>query len=276
MINCKGKLIDLSIPKIMGIINLTPDSFYDGGKNNHINKALKKTEEYIKQGADFIDIGGCSTRPNATTISLKEELDRILPTLKEIKKNFPHTLISIDTFRSKVAFEAIYHGAHIINDVMGGDFDEAIFQVASQLKVPYILTHSKGIPRENQKEIYNKKEELILEINRFFSHKINILKSYGINDIILDPGFGFGKGPLENFYLIKNLSFIGFNQYPLLIGISRKSTIQKILKCTAENALNGSSILHTLALLNGASILRVHDVKEAKEVILLVKAYQES
>lgn len=272
-INCNGKLIDLSSTKIMGIVNLTPDSFYDGGENFSSSQILKNVEKLILEGADFIDLGGCSTRPGADVVNLEEERSRVIPALKSIKKEFPDALISIDTFRSEIAKEAINEGAHMINDVMGGSFDKNMFAVVSELKVPYILMHSNGIPTINQKSRY-KENGLIAELNYFFSEKIQELRSYGLNDLILDPGFGFGKTSEENLSLIKNLSLIGFGKFPLLIGLSRKSTIQKILDCKALEALNGTSVLHTLALLEGASILRVHDIKEAKECVKLVEAYK--
>lgn len=264
-INCKGKLIDLDSPKIMGILNVTPDSFFDGGKNNSVENALIQTEKMLAEGADFIDVGGVSTRPGAKEVSVDEELKRVIPVIENILKRFPETLISIDTYQSEVAKKSIESGATIVNDISAGNLDKNMLKTVAELKVPYILMHMQGTPETMQKNpVY---ENVTLEVNQFFSEKISILKEFGINDIILDPGFGFGKTVEQNYELLKNLSLIGFGEFPLLAGVSRKSMVTRLLNVSPENALNGTTVLNTIALQNGAKILRVHDVKEAKETI---------
>lgn len=270
-INCKGKLLDLSKPKVMGILNLTPDSFYDGGRNQQENLALKRIEIMISEGLDILDIGGQTTKPGSEMISSEEELNRISSILVQIHKNFPDVIISIDTFYSAVAKEAIDLGAHIVNDISAGSIDKKMFETVADLNVPYILMHMQGKPKNMQHQ--PSYENIIIEINQFFSEKIQKLKELQINDIILDPGYGFGKTTRNNFELLKNQKLIGFGDYPLLIGVSRKSMICKTLNIKPNNALNGTTAIHMLALQNGAKILRVHDVKEAKECIQLYESY---
>lgn len=270
-INCKGKLLDLSKPKVMGILNLTPDSFYDGGRNQQENLALKRIEIMISEGLDILDIGGQTTKPGSEMISSEEELNRISSILVQIRKNFPDVIISIDTFYSAVAKEAIDLGAHIVNDISAGSIDKKMFETVADLNVPYILMHMQGKPKNMQHQ--PSYENIIIEINQFFSEKIQKLKALQINDIILDPGYGFGKTTRNNFELLKNQKLIGFGDYPLLIGVSRKSMICKTLNIKPNNALNGTTAIHMLALQNGAKILRVHDVKEAKECIQLYESY---
>ena len=270
-INCKGKLLDLSKPKVMGILNLTPDSFYDGGRNQQENLALKRIEIMISEGLDILDIGGQTTKPGSEMISSEEELNRISSILVQIHKNFPDVIISIDTFYSAVAKEAIDLGAHIVNDISAGSIDKKMFETVADLNVPYILMHMQGKPKNMQHQ--PSYENIIIEINQFFSEKIQKLKALQINDIILDPGYGFGKTTRNNFELLKNQKLIGFGDYPLLIGVSRKSMICKTLNIKPNNALNGTTAIHMLALQNGAKILRVHDVKEAKECIQLYESY---
>lgn len=270
-INCKGKLLDLSKPKVMGILNLTPDSFYDGGRNQQENLALKRIEIMISEGLDILDIGGQTTKPGSEMISSEEELNRISSILVQIRKNFPDVIISIDTFYSAVAKEAIDLGAHIVNDISAGSIDKKMFETVADLNVPYILMHMQGKPKNMQHQ--PSYENIIIEINQFFSEKIQKLKELQINDIILDPGYGFGKTTRNNFELLKNQKLIGFGDYPLLIGVSRKSMICKTLNIKPNNALNGTTAIHMLALQNGAKILRVHDVKEAKECIQLYESY---
>lgn len=254
----------------MGIINITTDSFYDGGKFiNEINM-LNQVEKMLQEGANFIDIGGYSTRPGSKIISLKEELQRVIPSINLILKKFPQTLISIDSFRSKVVYEAINTGAVIINDISGGTLDRNMFKIVAKLKVPYILGHIQGNLQNMQNHPYYK--NIVININQFFSKKINYLKSLGVNDIILDPGFGFGKNIQHNLQIIKYLPLFGFNNYPILIGLSRKSTLQKILNISAIESLNATSIMHSIVLTKKVSILRVHDVKECLECIKLVKS----
>ena len=271
-IEVKNTSLDLSTPKIMGIINMTDDSFYDGGTNYNSNKTLKKVTKFIKEGADIIDIGGYSSRPGAKNISIKEEWKRIKDIIPIVNKNFPKTIISVDTFRSEIAKRAIENGAHIINDISGGSIDKCLFDTVASLKTPYILTHLKGNP-ENMQENPNY-NSVINEITEYFQKKIKTLKSKGINNIIIDPGFGFGKSLQHNYEILNNLNkFKKFN-LPILVGVSRKSMIYKLLKTNPKEALNGTTIVNTLCLLGGANILRVHDVKEAKECIKIIKFAQ--
>lgn len=273
-INCKGTLIDLSRPKIMGILNLTPDSFSDGGKYNRIDKALHQAEKMLSQGADFIDIGGQSTRPNADFLSADQELQRVLPVIEQLIIRFPEILISVDTFWSKVASKSIESGAAMVNDISAGEIDPNMLDTVALLKVPYVLMHMQGTPQTMQNNTnYN---NLVLDIQLFFSKKIAHLKSLGINDIILDLGYGFSKTTEQSFVLLKNQKDFYFGEYPILTGISRKSMIYKTLKTTPMESVNGTTALHMLALQNGASILRVHDVKQAVECVRLYTAYIES
>lgn len=265
LINCKGKLVDLSRPKIMAILNATPDSFFYGSRSESLSQALRMTQNFLENGADFIDIGGMSTRPGSKEISEDEELKRVIPVVKSLVHEFPEIVLSIDTYRSKIAREAIEAGAAIINDISAGNLDVDMFATVAQLQVPYILMHMQGTPQQMHKNPQYK--NITLEVNFFLAEKISQLKKLGVNDLILDPGFGFGKTVEHNYELFKNLNLIGFGDYPLLVGISRKSMITRFLGLNAEEALNGTTVLHTLALEKGANILRVHDVKEAKEVV---------
>jgi len=268
-INCKGKLIDLSLPKVMGILNLTPDSFYDGGKYNSDILLLAHIEKMLLEGATFIDIGAYSSRPNAQHISEEEELKRLIPILKLVVKEHPNILISVDTFRSKVAIESIATGACMVNDISAGALDSNMFATIGKLKVPYIIMHMKGTPKTMQANpTYN---DIIHEIIAYFSNKINQLRVLGVNDIIIDVGFGFGKTLDQNYKLLKELSLFNVLDLPILTGISRKSMLYKLLDTTAENSLNATTVANTVALLNGTSILRVHDVKEAMEAIKIVE-----
>ncbi|WP_185851506.1 dihydropteroate synthase [Blattabacterium cuenoti] len=279
IINCAGSLLCFNKPKIMGIVNVTPDSFYDGGKLNSESKILQHVESLLNEGSDFIDIGGCSTRPGAKFPTEKEEIKRIISPIRSILKTFPNTRISIDTFRSKVAEIAVKEGVVMINDISGGMLDKNMFFLLKKLKIPYILTHMHH-HHINRKKISNSEKikkniNPIIEINHFFSKKIYYLKQYGINDLILDPGFCFGKTLEQNFQLLKHLSLLGFEDHLILIGVSRKSMIQNILKISSKESLNATSIIHTLSLLKGVKLLRVHDVKEAVECIKLVQYYEE-
>ena len=271
-INCNGRLIDLSEPKIMGILNTTPDSFYDGGSNQSINLILEKVEKHLSEGADILDIGGYSTKPGAETISEQEEIDRTAPIIETIIKNHPELIISIDTFRGNVAREAVKAGAAIINDVSGWELDENMFAAIRDLKVPYILMHMKGTPQTMQKNAEYK--DVTLEVNEYFAKKIAQLKAAKINDIILDPGFGFAKTLEQNYELFSKMEALGFGDFPLLVGVSRKSMIYKLFDTTPQEALNGTSVLNMVALQKGAKILRVHDVKAAKETLQIYNALQ--
>jgi dihydropteroate synthase len=260
--------------KIMGVLNLTPDSFYDGGIYKNTKEVLDTISLFLNEGADIIDIGAYSSRPNAEHISTEEELSRLIPILKEIKTNYPKTIISIDTFRSEVARQSILEGAQIINDISGGTIDNLMFQTIAEHKVSYILMHMQGTPQTMQVDpTYH---DITKQIMRFFQKKLAELHNLGVNDVILDVGFGFGKTIDQNYELLNNLSVFKTLEKPLLVGVSRKSMLYKILGTTPEKALNATSIVNTIALLNGANILRVHDVKEAKEVVTIVKQYKDN
>lgn len=268
-INIKGKLFQFDEPKIMGIINLSHDSFYENDTKSSVDEILNKVESYISNGAEIIDVGGASTRPGSKLPSPKEELNRVIPILEKIRAKFPKIIISIDTVRSKVAEEALLSGADIINDVSGGYSDKKIIDVAKRHKCPYILTHNieKGVNTDKLKSDNPIKEQI-----RFFSKRIKELKSQGIYDIIIDPGFGFSKSIDQNFELIRFFEMLHILHAPILIGISRKSMIYQTLEKSAENSLNGTTIMHSFLISRNASIFRVHDVNEMKEVKMLWKA----
>jgi len=269
-INCKGRLIDLKKPKVMGILNITPDSFYDGGKYKDEVSILKQAKKILDEGATFVDLGAYSSRPGATDISEEEELRRILPIVDLLTNAFPDICLSIDTFRSKVAKRCLEKGAAMINDISAGNLDLNMMQIISDFKVPYIMMHMNGTPQNMAKQTnYNK---LIEDVLYYLSEKVALAKSYGINDIIIDPGFGFAKTPSQSFYLLQNLNLFKTFGLPILVGLSRKSMIYKTLGIDANQALNGTTALNTLALTKGANILRVHDVKEAVECIELMQA----
>ena len=268
-INCKGTLVDLSSPKVMGILNITPDSFFDGGKYKNEFEILSQTEKMLSEGATFIDVGGYSSRPRATHISEDEELKRIVPVIELLLKNFPEIIISVDTFRSKVAKETVVVGATMINDISGGSIDKNMFPTVAALQVPYILMHMLGTPQNMQQNpIY---KDVTKEIISFFAEQIFRLHQLKLNDIIIDVGFGFGKTTAHNFELLKNLSLFKNLDVPILAGISRKSMLYKTLDISVQEALNATTSANTIALLNGANILRVHDVKEAMEAIKIVE-----
>lgn len=267
-INCKGKLLDLSTPKVMGIVNLTPDSFFDGGKYNNLDRALFQIEKMLNEGADIIDIGGQSTKPGNSDIGVENELKRILLIIEKSVEKFPEIIISIDTFHSKVATECIYTGASIINDISGGNFDDKMFETIAKLECPYVLMHIQGKP-ENMQENPTYKN-VTLDIIKELSSKIEQLMKLKLKDIIIDPGFGFGKTIEHNFKILKDLEIFELVlKQPILVGVSRKSMIWKTLNSSPKEALNGTTALNMLALNNGAKILRVHDVKEAKECVQL-------
>lgn len=270
-LNCKGKLLVIDKPLVMGIINITPDSFYEGSRQQSGDSVLAQATKMLAEGADIIDVGGQSTRPGSERISAKEELKRVLPAIEIILKNFPDAIISVDTYQSKVAVELINAGASIINDISAGNLDSKMISTVAKLQVPYICMHMKGTP-QNMQEHANY-ENVTTEVLDFFIQKTDECRKAGINDVIIDPGFGFGKTISHNFILLKELSTFKMLEKPIMAGISRKSTIYKTLGITASEALNGSTVLHTLALQNGANILRVHDVMEAKEAIVLWERY---
>ncbi|HCY80180.1 MAG TPA: dihydropteroate synthase [Xanthomarina gelatinilytica] len=267
-INCKGNLIDLSTPKVMGILNLTPDSFYDGGKYKNESDILSQVYIMFKSGATFVDIGAYSSRPNATHIEEAEELKRLLPIISLIIKEFPEILISIDTFRSQVAKHGIEAGAALINDISAGKLDENMLPTIAKLKVPYIMMHMKGTPQTMQQQTDYK--NLMKDILFYFSERIAKAHALGIIDVIIDPGFGFAKTTEQNFELLKHLELLKTLDKAILTGLSRKSMIYKTLKNAPKDALNGTTVLNTVALQKGASILRVHDVKEAMECVTLL------
>jgi dihydropteroate synthase len=269
-LNVRGRLVSLSTPKIMGILNVTPDSFYDGGRYDSEQAITTQVEKMVVDGVTFIDVGGYSSRPGAEDVSVDEEIKRVSKAIKIIIKKFPEVILSIDTFRSQVAYAAIQEGACMINDISGGEQDAAMFELVANFQIPYILMHMRGTPKTmNQFSTY---ENLLKEIVDFFHRKIHQLQAHGIKDIVVDPGFGFAKTPQQNFELLNSLSYFKIVNKPLLIGLSRKSTIWKTLTTTADHALNGTTCLNTIALLKGANILRVHDVKEAMETVKLVLA----
>ena len=269
-INVAGKLLDLSIPKVMGVINITPDSFYEGSRANEEKEILKAAAGIIEGGADIIDIGGYSSRPGAAEVPPEEEKKRVLTAICLINKEFPEIIISVDTFRSEIAREAVSEcGAHMINDISGGEADSNMFGVIQQLNVPYIMMHMQGMPENMQDNpVY---ADVVADILVWFSSKIARLQSAGVKDIIIDPGFGFGKTVSHNFEILHRLADFSISGLPLLVGMSRKSMIWKTLSVSPEEALNGTTVLNTIALMKGADILRVHDVKEAVQVVRLME-----
>jgi len=264
-LNAGGKLIDVGSPKVMGIINITPDSFYAGSRKQDINAALLQAEKMLSDGATFLDIGAYSSRPGADDISVQEETDRLLPVIEMLAARFPEAILSVDTFRAQVAETAIMAGAHIINDISGGQLDEDMFATVARLQVPYILMHMKGTPQTmNQLAQY---DNIFDEVLDYFSSKYNELKQAGVKDVIIDPGFGFAKKTEHSYALMNRLQDFNVLGLPVLVGISRKNMIYKTLGITADEALNGTTALNAIALAKGANILRVHDVKEAVEAV---------
>ena len=266
-INFKGNLISLTRPVVMSILNTTPDSFFDGGKYNSIEKALKKVEKDLNQGATIIDIGGYSTKPGGNIVTIDEEIRRTIPYIEKIVDTFPDINISIDTFRGKVAALALDAGAGMINDVSAWNIDKEMFETIKKYNVPYVLMHMKGEPKNMQDN--PRYENVTKEVIKFLSNKINKLNSNGINDVVIDPGFGFGKTNSDNYKLLKNMEFLKVLKAPILAGISRKSMIYKTLKINKLDSINGTTALNMFALSKGAKILRVHDVKQAMECIYL-------
>jgi dihydropteroate synthase len=262
------RLVALDTPKVMGIINATPDSFYDGSRMSTTAQALKLAEKMIEDGADFLDIGGQSTRPGSLRIGSDEELQRVIPIIEAVRQRFPDTILSIDTYHAPVAREAIAAGASMVNDISAWSLDPAMLETVAQLKVPYVLTHMQGRPETMQvKPVY---DDVVNDLFKFFTEKLSHLRSHGVADVLLDPGFGFGKRLEDNYALLGRLSEFTPLRCPILAGVSRKGMIYKLLNSTPEKALNGSTAAHVIALLNGASVLRVHDVHEAAEAIKIV------
>lgn len=269
-INFSGKLISLAQPKVMGILNITPDSFFELSRIGSADNLLAQAEKMIVDGASFLDIGGQSTRPGATLISAEEELERVIPAISLLNNHFPEVILSIDTFYARVAKEAVAAGAKMVNDISAGDIDEEMFPLLGNLGVPYIMMHKKGMPINMQDgPVY---ADIVLEIVDYFAAKIEKLRALGVTDIILDPGFGFGKTLENNYQLLQNLDRFKLFELPLLLGVSRKSMVQKVLNVSASESLNGTTALHMIALERGAKILRVHDVKEAVECVKLFQS----
>jgi dihydropteroate synthase len=273
-LNCKGKLLTIEQPLVMGIINATPDSFYKGDLNAGLEKIVEKAGKMIMEGADIIDIGGQSTRPGSIRISASEEIQRVIPVIDSIVTNYPQIILSIDTYHSQVAEAAIKAGASIVNDISAGSLDPEMINCVSSLNVPYICMHMKGTPENMQNNPTY--EDLIKEVLDFYIDKIDQCKRAGIKDLVIDPGFGFGKTIHQNFILLKQLSVFKILDQPILAGLSRKSMIYKTLGIDVSEALNGSAVLNTIALQQGASILRVHDVKEAKEAVTLFTSFDKA
>lgn len=266
-INCKGKLIDLTHPRVMGILNITPNSFFDGGKYKTESEILSQVEKMLNDGATFIDVGAYSSKPNADAVTVEEELARIVPVVERIVNNFPEALLSIDTFRSEVAQACIEKGAAIINDISAGDLDDRMFEVVGKYNVPYIMMHMRGTPQTMQ--TMTDYDDIVKEILFYFSEKIAKARTFGINDLIIDPGFGFAKTVDQNYEIVRKLELFSSLELPLLAGFSRKSMIYKLLDTSADQALNGTTVLNIIGLNKGARIVRVHDVKEAVECVQL-------
>jgi len=269
-LNLGGKLIDLSRPHVMGILNVTPDSFYDGGKHTGSDQQiLAQVEKMLQEGATIVDIGGYSSRPGAVNISVEEEKSRVIATISLVAKYFPEANLSVDTFRAEVAEEALQAGAHMINDISGGELDHRMFDVVAQYRVPYVLMHMRGTPQTMKER--TDYDNIVVDILDYFQRKVAELRSRGVVDIILDPGFGFAKTIDQNYLLLRNFSAFQALGLPVLAGLSRKSMIYRRLKFSADEALNGTTVLNTTALLQGAALLRVHDVKQAMETIQLTQ-----
>ena len=266
-INCLGQLIDLSSPKVMGILNVTPNSFYDGNRYNSENLILKQVEKLLSEGATFIDLGAYSSKPNAELVSEEEEIARLIPVQQSVLKHFPDTILSIDTFRSNVAKICLDSGAAIINDISAGTLDENMFGVVAHFHAPYIMMHLRGKPQTMT--TLTQYDDIVKELLYYFSEKIAKARSFGISDLIIDPGFGFAKTLDQNYEVLQKLELFQNLDYPILVGISRKSMVYKVLESSADAALNGTTVLNTIALSHGANILRVHDVKEAVESVKL-------
>jgi dihydropteroate synthase len=274
-INLGEYLFDLSIPSVMGVINLTPDSFYDGGTLTNEVEMLERVEMMVAEGASIIDVGAVSTRPGAALVSLKDELDRLLPAVIAIRKYFPEVALSIDTYRSWIAIRVIDEvGPVIVNDISGGSLDSKMFESIAHLQVPYILTHIQGTPLNMQENpVY---QDVVRDVSNTLSDGVRKLTKHGVTDILIDPGFGFGKNLMHNYQMLNRLDSLKVFQLPVVVGLSRKSMISKVLECGPEDALNGTSVANTMALLGGADILRVHDVKEAVDAVRIFLQLKET
>ncbi len=267
-INCKGTLIDLTLPKVMGILNITPDSFFDGGKYKDEKTILTQAEKMLNEGATFIDVGAYSSRPGSENVLEEKEIQRIVPVIELLIKHFPEIIISVDSFRSNVANKAINAGAALVNDISGGNMDEEMFDVVAKLQVPYIMMHMQGTPQNMQTNPVYK--DIVTEVTSFFAAQLLKLRQLKVNDVIIDVGFGFGKTGVHNFELLNKLSLFKNLELPILTGVSRKSMLYNLLDVTPQKALNATTVANTVALLNGTNILRVHDVKEAVEAVKIV------
>ncbi len=267
-LNIRGRLVTLDVPKVMGVLNVTPDSFFDGGRFQSPGAMLTHVEKMVRDGADFIDVGGYSTRPGAEDVVLQDEIERVVSAIKIIVREFPETPVSVDTFRSAVASAAIGEGASMINDISGGQLDGAMFDTVASLGVPYVLMHMRGTPQTMASLTHY--DDLLGNVLTYFHQKVQMLRAKGVVDIVIDPGFGFAKTREQNFLLLNNMEHLKMLDRPIMAGLSRKSLVWKTLGVKPDDALNGSTALHAVALLRGANILRVHDVKEAKEVVRLV------
>jgi dihydropteroate synthase len=273
-LNIGGRLIELNKPALMGILNVTPDSFFDGGRYTEEKAILLRAEKLLSEGATFLDVGGYSSRPGANDISTAEEIQRVIPAIKNVIKSFPEAVISIDTFRSEVAKRAVSEGAGLINDISGGVLDDQMIKTAAQLNVPYIFMHMKGSPQTMSQ--LSQYQDLVKEVVAYFHQRLHLMKDQGIKDIIIDPGFGFAKTREQNFRLLNQLDSLKIFGRPILAGLSRKSMVWKTLGIGPEDALNGTTMLNTIALMKGVNILRVHDVKEATQVVKLWDAIHQN
>ena len=267
-INCNGILVDLTPPKVMGILNVTPNSFYDGGKHKEINAIIHQVDKMLTEGADFIDIGAYSSKPSAEFVSESEEINRLLSIIKELVATFPNIILSVDTFRANVAKAAVEHGVAIVNDISAGLLDDKMLETVAELKVPYIMMHMRGNP-QTMSDLTDY-DDIVKEMIFYFSERINKARSFGISDIVIDPGFGFAKTLEQNYDVLSKLELFSSLELPILVGASRKSMIYKVLENTPQEALNGTTVINTIALQKGANILRVHDVKEAVECVKLI------
>ena len=271
-LNLAGQLMSFARSRVMAIVNLTPDSFYDGGRWELLSEGLRKVEKLVAEGADILDLGAASSRPGAKEVPMEQEWDRLKEIIPAIRKQFPEVPISVDTWRAEIADRALNEGVAMINDISAGQLDPGLLDVVERWKVPYVLMHMQGKPADMQDApSYSK---VVDEQLFWFSQQLDALAERGLNDVLLDPGFGFGKTLEHNYQILNNLERYRLFERPIMVGLSRKSMVQKVLDCAAEDALNGSTVLHTLALLKGADLLRVHDVREAREVIALVEKYE--